>query len=201
MGEISPNDAELLWRARSEGDESAARVFVERYTPMLLQQARQHRLGDEDIEEVLQVTFCQFFEGLDEFLPQFDDEGTARPMLIQILRRRVIDLIRKHDRQRNYFGPRLPTRDQGERDDASCPALGDLVHSRDADPTAGIELVELWAMVDSLPEQERDAIRMRCLDEVPFSQIGKRFGVSSTQAFRLYQTGLERLRQRLERDE
>jgi RNA polymerase sigma factor (sigma-70 family) len=89
------SDAELVARCRS-GDHDAWCELVERFSRYVYAIAVQaFRLSDHDAEDVFQEVFARAYAHLD----QLRDDGSVRPWLAQLTRRRCIDRLRAGGRE------------------------------------------------------------------------------------------------------
>ena len=100
--------------------------------------------------------------------------------LFTVVGRRAISAARKSQRRRKYVAAaaELTAADQSE-------AGGDI----------GAE--EVFAALDTLPDEQRDVIIARVWGELVFEELGKLLGVSTATAQRKYEAALAALRERL----
>lgn len=107
----------------------------------------------EEAEDVVAAVF------VDAFHHWRRRKGDARLWLLGIARRKVADSLRKKK-------PHWSIRE----DDATANAMGDFVHRAEADQAA--------TLVARLPQDERDALLMQILEEMPIEEIAAVLGRS-----------------------
>lgn len=88
------NSAELVRRIQ-KGDASAWHDMVDKYEPLLLWLARQHRLSTEDAEDAVQLTWLRCTEHIDQLI----HADRLRAWLTVICRRESIRLATKGRRE------------------------------------------------------------------------------------------------------
>src|SRR5215218_10104063 len=72
--------------AAGDGDERAWQQLVEAFTPLLSRVARSHRLGDADVDDVVQLTWLQLLR----HIRGLDDPGAVRAWLVTTARREAL---------------------------------------------------------------------------------------------------------------
>jgi RNA polymerase sigma-70 factor, ECF subfamily len=168
------SDAELLALART--DPAAFRGLYERYAERLLA-FHLRRCGDADAAHDLTAeTFAQAWLARERFRDEAG--GTAGPWLFAIARNVVRASVRRRALERR-----------------ACERLG-LEAASAAEPS------EAWLdglddMLAELPEGQRDAIRLRVLDDLAYEQVAAALGTSPEAARVRVHRGLSALRARL----
>lgn len=139
-------------------------------------------------EDILAETFSEAWLRSARFRDERD--GSARPWLFGIARNLVADY---HRHQRVVTRARRRLAVDLERTDDETDALVDRL---DAERSAG----SLGEAVASLPPEQREAVELRAVGELPFNEIGEAMGSSPDLARVRVMRGLRRLRDRLGRD-
>ena len=175
-GRPDSTDAELLAAART--DSSAFRVLYERHAAAV-HRFHVRRTGDADAAfDLTAETFAQAW--LSRL--RFRDEagGSARPWLLAIARNVLVTSVRRKVLERS-----------------ACERLG---IERDG---AAAEPEDRWldgldeAFAD-LPTEQREAIRLRVVDELPYDEVAAALGTSAGTARVRVHRGLRSLRQRFD---
>src|SRR5262245_9672407 len=167
-------DAELLAAART--DASAFRVLYERYADSVHGfHLRRTRNGDAAYDLTAE-TFAQAW--LSRL--RFRDEagGSARPWLLAIARNVLVTSVRKQVLERS-----------------ACERLG-IEHDSAAAEPANAWLDGLDEAFAGLPAEQRDAIRLRVVDELSYDEVAAALGTSQAAARVRVHRGLRSLRNR-----
>lgn len=139
--------------------------------------------GAADPEAAVQDVFLRAFRRIAQF------EGTSaqlRSWVFTIAHNLLVDERRFAGRRR----PAVPLDDQAAVDraggDAEADAMGRLGNAR------------VQVLLESLPADQRDALLLRVLGDLPVGQIAVAMGRSPSAVKALQRRGLDRLRRRLE---
>lgn len=176
------SDAALIVAART--DPRAFRELYERYA------ARVHafhraRTGDEEAAyDLTAETFAQAWLGRGRFRDEAD--GSAAPWLFAIARNLLLASVRR-GRLEQRARVRLGLRDRHD-DDAGASPQERWIDGLD-------EAVE--AALAELPQSQRDAIRLRVLDELGYEQVADRLDTTPQAARVRVHRGLRALRAKL----
>ncbi len=187
--------ADLVYRARS-GDAEAAGVLLEKYRPYLRILAQ--RLLDQnlaarlDASDLVQQT-CLSVLGR---LPQFDgrEEGQFIAWLRTIHEHNIQDAIRDHLKTGKRAAGReiaLDTEQLAAQLRASSPSQRVLV---------GESAARLAAALQDLPDDQREAVRLRYLEGRSLAEIAERMNRTSVAAAGLVKRGLIQLRKTMQED-
>ena len=171
---MTPTDAELLAAART--DASAFRALYDRYAARVLRYHERRTSDPDAAHDLTAETFAQAW--LSRL--RFRDEagGSARPWLLAIARNVLVTSVRRKVLERS-----------------ACERLG---IERDG---AAAEPEEAWldgldeAFAD-LPTGQREAIRLRVVDELPYDEVAAALGTSTGAARVRVHRGLRSLRDR-----
>lgn len=121
------------------GDGEAWRELVRRLSPAMRAEARRHRLGHADVDEVVQFAWAQCFEALD----QLRSDASLPAWLLATCRHRAVGIIREQRRCRPTDRALEPPGD----DAGLAGPLDDVL--------AGEQRAALAGAVDGLPPRQR----------------------------------------------
>jgi RNA polymerase sigma factor (sigma-70 family) len=164
---VAATDAELIRRAR-EDPEALAELYL-RYRAPLYAWFRS-RLPETAASELTAELFAQVALSLKRFRDEAG--GSAAPWLYGIAK----NLLRR------YY-------ERGRIDEAARRRLGMPIRSYELDferieerLAAGELRRELASALESLPEEQRDALKLRVVEELPYQQVAVELGCSETAA-------------------
>lgn len=129
----------LVQRARA-GEPDAWTQLVQRFDGKLRQVARSYRLSPAEIDDVVQTTWLNLFEGIE----QIRSPGAISAWLITATRRTALRRIQRHVREQLTADPELDHRVDDDGPDATLLAR----ERRDV----------LAAAIDRLPDRQRDLV-------------------------------------------
>ena len=170
-------DAELIREAR-EDPEAFAELY-RRHAPAIHSWFGA-RMPARVAVELTAETFAQAALGLRRFVDRA--EGSAAPWLYGIARnlhRRYAERERVENRARQRLGVELPT--DGEFDRAEERAFAEQVRP------------ELAGAFAALPAGQREALRLRVVDELPYGTVARRLGCTELAARLRVMRGLDAL--------
>lgn len=174
------SDAALLARARSDPD--AFRELYDRYAERI-HQYFVRRSGDRDAAlDLTAETFAQAWLVRARFRDEAD--GSAAPWLFGIARNVLLMTLRR-----------------GALERRACERLG-VLERLDRPATAAATPDDSWAdgadeLLDSLPAAQREAVRMRVLDDYDYAEVAAALGTTAPAARVRVHRGLTALRARL----
>lgn len=161
------NDSALI-RQYQSGDRNAISQLIERHSRRVRNYIRM-LVKDHDLtEDIFQETFIKAVRVIDE--GRYCDNGKFLSWVLRIAHNLVID----------YFRNRRQNKSVTESD-AGYDVLGTL---KFADRTIEDELVseqierDIRSLVESLPEEQREVVRMRYFAGLSFKEIADQTGVS-----------------------
>ena len=177
------NDRELLGRYRA-GDSSAMSQLVERHSRRVRDYIRM-MVKDRDLaEDIFQDTFIKVVRVIDE--GRYVDNGKFLSWVLRIAHNQVIDYFRSQKQNKAI-----------SESDAGYDVLGTL---RFAEKTVEDRLVgeqierDVRALVELLPAEQREVVRMRYYHNLSFKEIAEQTGVSINTALGRMRSALINLR-------
>ncbi|MGI8968754.1 MAG: RNA polymerase sigma factor [Chloroflexota bacterium] len=150
-------------------------VVIERYVTV--------RGGSSDVEDMVSITFSRALARIESFHPE---RGSFAAWLFAIARNAVADHYRESARSTHYEPGLL----------APAPQLGP-----EAAAIANEDAQWMWAALEALTPDQRDALALRYAGDLPFAVVAHILGKSTPAAKMLVQRGLHALRRYYERDQ
>lgn len=161
------NDSALIRQYRS-GDREAISRLIERHSRRVRNYIRM-MVKDHDLtEDIFQETFIKAVRVIDE--GRYCDNGKFLSWVLRIAHNQVIDHFRNRRQNKSVT-----------ESDAGYDVLGTL---KFADPTIEDALVseqierDIRSLVESLPAEQREVVRMRYFAGLSFKEIAEQTGVS-----------------------
>jgi len=191
MGRSMRADQELMKRVRA-GDAEAFDILFERYGPRVRARLLRVVRGRSAADDLLQEVFLRLWTRAD----QWEERGSLPAWLLRIATNLALNHLRsarrRHDR---------PLDKPGEDDEDLVP--GWMIDTAALGPAEIVEQAERDAafrgVLDALPEQKRELIRMAHEAEMGIGEIADRLGIPpGTVKSRLYYARSELARQWLE---
>ncbi|MFT3767493.1 MAG: sigma-70 family RNA polymerase sigma factor [Minicystis sp.] len=191
-GGAGPSLNELIQRARA-GDQGARAALFTRCRPELERLAAQ-RLGRLPAgvarpSDIVQETALHAYKGFETF--KGNSEGEWIAWLRSIFRSRTLQLVRDAKRKKRE-GAGLVSMDSPEAAEAPSP---------EKSPSQASARHEEWRLlfgyIHQLPDDQREAIWLCHLKELPVAEVARIMGRSPQSVAGLLQRGLHRLRQRM----
>lgn len=150
------------------GDQSAISQLIERHSRRVRDYIRM-MVKDRDVaEDIFQETFIKAVRVIDE--GRYVDSGKFLSWILRIAHNQVIDYFRSQKQDKAVT-----------ESDAGFDVLGTL---RFAEPTVEDRIVceqvacDVRALVEQLPEEQREVVRMRYYGNLSFKEIAEQTGVS-----------------------
>ncbi len=195
--EPSPPPADLttqhVARARA-GDAASLAWLVERFSPLLLAQAR-YRLGPRMAnritpDDVVQDTWALSLPHLAGLTPR---DGRSTPVLLRFLSTTLLRQVN------NLLRWRMHAAEEGG--DASAPFRSLSAETR-GPLTRAMHLESrslVLAAIDELAERDRELVVLRAIEQRANEEVAELLGLAPNTASQAYRRALERLRARLPR--
>ena len=177
------SDAELVRAAAADPD--SFRVLYDRYAVRLHAFFRRRTQSSDAALDLTAETFAQAWMSKHRFRDQAG--GSAAPWLFAIARHVLTKSVSRH-RLESTMLERLQV-DASAWQRADATPEDEWLNGIDAD---------IEAALDGLPRDQREAVELRVLGELPHAQIATRLGCSATAARIRVSRGLATLRARWE---
>ncbi len=172
-----PTDEELLLRGDAEG----FALLYERRHPLLRAYLRRRLGGHPDLVlDLVAEAFARALERREQFDPA---RGSASAWLIGIARNLLLDAYRRGrvaDDSRRRLGMQRILVEDGQLERIEADGGSELEHS-----------------LQSLPPEQREAVRRRVLEDEPYAAIATRIGCSEQVVRKRVSRGLAALRQQI----
>lgn len=157
-------DAELLAAART--DPQAFREFYERYAVWMRSWFERHTGSETAALDLTAETFTQAWRGVRRFRDEAD--GSAGPWLFGIAR----NLLRQHHKRNRIETAALA------RHDGRAWAGVDQFEAVDERVAADALAPAIEEAMTQLPADQRDALRLRVVEQLPYEEVAGRLGCS-----------------------
>ena len=177
MSDAESHDTKLVARLRS-GDEAALAEFVEANRPALLgflhARIGAHLAKKVEAEDILQDASLEAIRSLDKAPLE-----TWDPLhwLFQICERKIIDAHRRHFASQKRDASREASLPDGTE---AGGGLANLLAASMTTPSAAFSRdqrqLRVLAALDTLPEDQREALRLRYLVGLPSKEIAQKLG-------------------------
>ena len=159
---------QTLLNSYLQGDQSAISKLIERHSRRVRDYIRM-MVKDADLaEDIFQETFIKAVRVIDE--GRYTDNGRFLSWVLRIAHNQVIDYFRAQKQNR-----------QVSESNAGYNILGTLRFAEnsieDRMVSSQIE-ADIRALVELLPQEQRDVVRMRYYDRLSFKEIAEQTGVS-----------------------
>lgn len=154
-----PSESLLLGVA--QGDSRAIQSCLDRYSGLVWSIARRMSPNETDAEDAVQEIFIDLWKSAHRFDPQRSSEKT---FIVMIARRRLIDRLRRHQRQPDF----------DSLDHENAPEIGGDAHTRmerDAEARLAAEAL------DQLRPEQRQLVELSVLKGIPHGEIAKTTGI------------------------
>ena len=161
------NDSALI-RSYQAGDSSAMSRLIERHSRRVRNYIRMMVKDPDLTEDIFQETFIKALRVIDE--GRYHDTGKFLSWVLRIAHNQVIDHFRNQRQNRAV-----------NESDKGYDVLGTL---RFADHTIEDALVseqierDIRSLIEQLPEEQREVVRMRYFADMSFKEIAEQTGVS-----------------------
>ncbi len=176
--------SESLLLAVAQGDARAVNACMDRYGGLVWSIARRMSPNETDAEDAVQEIFIDLWKSAHRFDSERSSEKT---FVVMIARRRLIDRLRRHQRQ--------PEFDSIEHENA--PEIGDDSHNRmERDAEARLATDAL----DQLRPEQRRLVELSVLKGIPHGEISESTGIPLGTVKSHIRRGLIALREALDVD-
>jgi RNA polymerase sigma-70 factor (ECF subfamily) len=187
--ETHVDDATLL-RRYLDGDERSLEFLIDRHNQRIFNFIYSKIFDREVTEDIFQDTFIKVIRTLK--LGKYNEEGKFLPWVMRIAHNLVIDHYRKSNRMPRYEGsPEFHVFSvlQDDRLNAERQLIKDQIGT------------DLGVMVEKLPEEQQEVIRLRMYQNMSFKEIAENTGVSINTALGRMRYALINLRRLIEENQ
>jgi RNA polymerase sigma-70 factor, ECF subfamily len=176
----SDDDATLHVRGAIQGERASVEWVVTHFTPFLLAQAHyrvgRHLRGLYDPEDLVQRTWAIALGRLDTIQPRRDRyTPVLMSFLSSVLLQDYRNLLSKHINRRRELQADRESRDTSEDQMAQIPATTSGVTTK---AIRGARAAELWEAMQKLPDEDREVLILRGIEQLPFKAIDVRLGIN-----------------------
>ncbi len=184
--ETHVDDAALI-RNYLSGDERSLEALLERHNRRIFNFIYSKVFDREITEDIFQDTFIKVIRTMK--LGKYNEEGKFLPWVMRIAHNLVIDHYRKSNRMPRYEGSaefHVFSVMQDDKLNAEKQLIRDQIET------------DLGVMVDRLPPEQQDVVRMRMYQDMSFKEIAEKTGVSINTALGRMRYALINLRKFIE---
>jgi RNA polymerase sigma-70 factor (ECF subfamily) len=184
--EAHVDDAALI-RNYLNGDERSLEALIERHNRRIFNFIYSKVFDREVTEDIFQDTFIKVIRTMK--LGKYNEEGKFLPWVMRIAHNLVIDYYRKSNRMPRYEGSaefHIFSVLQDDKLNAEKRLIKDQIET------------DLGVMVDRLPPEQQDVVRMRMYQDMSFKEIAEKTGVSINTALGRMRYALINLRKFIE---
>ncbi len=184
----------LICRAR-DGDEDARSELLEKYRAYLLLMA-QRAVGNKlqrriDQSDIVQQTCTEAWQDMDGFRGSTEPEFSA--WVCQILRRNVANVVREQRAAKRDMNRECEPARDGSASVVWFDAPGKEATASQR-VVKGEMALQLANVLDSLPDGQREAVRMRHIEGLSLAEIAEHLDKTTVAAAGLIKRGLQALR-------
>lgn len=189
----SETELKRLLELATSGDQDARGRLLDHFRPQLRQWARRRIEGKirarVDESDIAQQSCLSALRDFDRF------EGSQLPEFVAWLRRiheqNVRDVVRDHA----VYGKRAVSRESDDREAVEDAPAGVASPSRQA--MRGERAAKIARALQTLPEAQREAVRLRHLEGCSLAEIARRLDRTEAATAGLLKRGLAKLRKKL----
>ena len=175
----------LLLEMYQQGNREAISQLLERHTRRVRDYIRMLVKDNDVAEDLTQEVLIKVVKVIDE--GRYIDKGRFLPWLLRIAHNRVLDYFRAQKQVRSVSESSAGFDILGSKNFAE-PSIEDQIISEQC-------AEEIRALVEELPEEQRDVVRMRYYEGLSFKEIAEQTGVSINTALGRMRYALINMRQ------
>ena len=178
------NDQTLLEQYK-QGNREAISQLLERHSRRLRDYIRMMVKDNEVAEDLAQEVLIKVVKVIDE--GRYADKGRFLPWLLRIAHNRVLDYFRAQKQEKAINESSAGFDILGSTNFAEPSIEDNIISEQRAE--------EIRALVEELPEEQREVVRMRYYDGLSFKEIAEQTGVSINTALGRMRYALINMRQ------
>jgi len=197
IGSERPDDDTTFHvRGAIQGERACVEWVVTHFTPFLLAQAHyrvdRHLRGLYDPEDLVQRTWTIALGRLETIQPRHDRyTPVLMSFLSSVLLQDYRNLLRKHINRRRELEADRESRDTSEDQMGQIPATTSGVTTK---AVSSERVAELWEAMQKLPDEDREVLILRGIEQSPFKAIAEELGVNIGTLRRRYHEALKKLK-------
>jgi RNA polymerase sigma-70 factor (ECF subfamily) len=176
---------QILLESYRQGNREAMSQLLERHSRRLRDYIRMLVKDNDVADDLTQEVLIKVVKVLDE--GRYTDKGKFQPWLLRIARNRVLDYFRAQKQVKTVSESSAGFDILGSKNFAE-PSIEDrLVSEQQAE--------EVRSLIEMLPEEQREVVRMRYYEGLSFKEIAEHTGVSINTALGRMRYALINMRQ------
>ena len=176
---------QALLEMYQQGNREAISQLLERHTRRVRDYVRMMVKDNDVADDLTQEILIKVVKVLDE--GRYTDKGRFQPWLLRIAHNRVLDYFRAQKQVKTISEASVGFDILGSRNIAEPSIEDEIISEQLAE--------EIRALVDELPEEQREVVKMRYYDGLSFKEIAEFTGVSINTALGRMRYALINMRQ------
>jgi RNA polymerase sigma-70 factor (ECF subfamily) len=168
-----------------QGNREAVSQLLERHTRRVRDYVRMMVKDNDVADDLTQEILIKVVKVLDE--GRYTDKGRFQPWLLRIARNRVLDYFRAQKQVKTINESSVGYDILGSKNMAEPSIEEEIISEQRAE--------EIRALVDELPEEQREVVKMRYYEGLSFKEIAELTGVSINTALGRMRYALINMRQ------
>ena len=180
---------QALLEMYQQGNREAVSQLLERHTRRVRDYVRMMVHNDDVAEDLTQEVLIKVVKVLDE--GRYTDKGRFLPWVLRIAHNRVLDYFRAQKQVKTISESSAGFDILGNKNLAE-PSIEDSIISEQ-------RAEEIRALVEELPEEQREVVKMRYYEGLSFKEIAEHTGVSINTALGRMRYALINMRQLIKR--
>ena len=176
---------QALLEMYQQGNREAISQLLERHTRRVRDYVRMMVKDNDVADDLTQEILIKVVKVLDE--GRYTDKGRFQPWLLRIAHNRVLDYFRAQKQVKTINESSVGFDILGSRNIAEPSIEDEIISEQLAE--------EIRALVDELPEEQREVVKMRYYDGLSFKEIAEHTGVSINTALGRMRYALINMRQ------
>lgn len=176
---------QALLEIYQQGDREAVSQLLERHARRVRDYVRMLVKDNDVADDLTQEVLIKVVKVLDE--GRYTDKGKFQPWLLRIARNRVLDYFRAQKQVKTVSESSAGFDILGSKNLAEPSIEDQLVSEQQAE--------EVRALIELLPEEQREVVKMRYYDGLSFKEIAEHTGVSINTALGRMRYALINMRQ------
>ena len=176
---------QALLEMYQQGNREAISQLLERHTRRVRDYVRMMVKDNDVADDLTQEILIKVVKVLDE--GRYTDKGKFQPWLLRIAHNRVLDYFRAQKQVKTVSEASVGFDILGSKNIAEPSIEDEIISEQRAE--------EIRALVDELPEEQREVVKMRYYEGLSFKEIAEHTGVSINTALGRMRYALINMRQ------